>query len=106
MADTYTVNTGLTYPTATEPAKSVEPGEQVSDIPASSIPWLLADGLITPVDAPVPAQVPSPGPVAPPADVVPQDGVVTPPAPVEPAQAVSSTPADLSAEPASPEVTP
>jgi hypothetical protein len=34
MADTYTVNTGLTYPTATEPAKSVEPGEQVSDIPA------------------------------------------------------------------------
>jgi hypothetical protein len=115
MADTYTVNTGLTYPTATEPAKSVEPGEQVSDIPASSIPWLLADGLITPVGAPAP-QVPSPGPVAPPAAVVPQPEVVTPPAPVEPVQAVSPTPepapaapaspADLSAEPVSPEVTP
>ena len=105
MADTYTVQVGINYPTATESSKRVEAGEQVSDLPPQSVPWLLADGLIS-----ADPQVPSPGPVEPPAAVVPQPEVVTPPAPVEPAQAIPPTPepspADLSAEPASPEVTP
>ena len=103
MPDTYTALVGMNYPTATESSKRVEPGEQVSDLPPQSIPWLFADGLIAAVGAPAP-QVPSPGPVEPTAAVVPQPEVVTPPAPEAPAEPPTPTPAP--AEPVSPEVTP
>ena len=40
----YRVLVGLDYP----PLKRAEPGDVVDDLPASSVKWLLADGLIKP----------------------------------------------------------
>ena len=42
----YRVLVGLDYP----PNKRAEAGDEVSDLPSSSITWLLADGLIEAVD--------------------------------------------------------
>lgn len=35
-----------------------EPGDLVSDLPKTSVCWLLEQGLIEPVDAPAPAEAP------------------------------------------------
>lgn len=42
----YRVLVGLDYP----PNKRAEAGDEVSDLPSSSITWLLADGLIEAVE--------------------------------------------------------
>ena len=42
----YRVLVGLDYP----PDKRAEAGDEVSDLPSSSITWLLADGLIEAVE--------------------------------------------------------
>jgi hypothetical protein len=34
-----------------DPEKRVEPGEEVSDLPAESIPWLLEQGCIRPKES-------------------------------------------------------
>lgn len=44
----YRVNVGLQYPTANG-LRSPVPGEVVDDIPEVSLPWLLEQGLITPL---------------------------------------------------------
>lgn len=44
----YLVHVGLQYPTA-EGVRTVAPGSIVDDIPEVSWPWLLEQGLITPV---------------------------------------------------------
>ena len=43
----YEVLTGLNYPTANGEVR-VEPGKVVSDLPAKSVSWLLAEGHIKP----------------------------------------------------------
>lgn len=47
----YLVRVGLSYP----PGKRAEPGDVVDDIPAVSLPWLLACGALTPIPDPDPA---------------------------------------------------
>lgn len=42
----YEVLVGLNYPTTDEPDRRAEPNSVVDDIPAQSLKWLLADGLI------------------------------------------------------------
>jgi hypothetical protein len=44
-ATIYIVLVGLNYG---DPEKRVEPGEEVSDLPSESIPWLLEQGYIRP----------------------------------------------------------
>lgn len=51
---TYTALVGINYPTAKGEAR-VEAGEKVTDLPAKSVSWLLANGLITDGKAPKPA---------------------------------------------------
>ena len=85
----YLVKSGLNYPTATESNKRAEPGDVVSDIPATSVGWLLAEGHIAEVAAPVAE--------APPAAPAPVPGVVTPPVPEMPAQAIPPTPESVAA---------
>lgn len=50
---TYTALVGINYPTAKGEAR-VEAGGKVSDLPAKSVSWLLANGLITDGKAPKP----------------------------------------------------
>jgi hypothetical protein len=45
---TYIAVVGLNYG---DPEKRVEPGEEVSDLPAESIPWLLEQGCIRPKES-------------------------------------------------------
>lgn len=45
----YRVKTGLSWGMGTE-AKRAEPGEVRDDIPAKSLHWLLAQGMIEPVE--------------------------------------------------------
>ena len=42
----YLVNTGIDYEVAGEPRR-VEPGDLVSDLPASSLSWLLEQGVVS-----------------------------------------------------------
>jgi hypothetical protein len=46
MSDQYQALVGLDYP----PAKRVEEGQTVSDLPEQSIKWLKKQGLIQPTD--------------------------------------------------------
>ena len=95
MPDTYTILVGLDYPNA-QGNQRVEAGDQVSDLPPQSIPWLLSTGAIGPVvpaEPPVtPAEVPAPAPEPPPAAPVAAPEVVTPPEPQTDAQAIPPTP--------------
>jgi hypothetical protein len=58
MADTYTATVGLNYPTAAGDAR-IEAGAQVSDLPASSVNWLLSQGLITVAGSSAPDPAPA-----------------------------------------------
>lgn len=90
MSD-YTVQIGLDYPTA-QGNRRAEPGDVVSDLPVSSVPWLLADGAISADPAPPAPEVPAPAAEPAPAEVVDAARVVAPPDPQIPAQAISPTP--------------
>jgi hypothetical protein len=52
MSDTYRALVGLDYP----PAKRVEAGGIVTDLPEKSVKWLTKQGLIEPVGSPKPAK--------------------------------------------------
>lgn len=59
----YTIKTGMNW-TADDQDVRAEPGEVRDDVPAGSVPWLLADGHIEAAEAPQPV---TPEPVAAPA---------------------------------------
>jgi hypothetical protein len=78
----YRVLVGLDYP----PNKRAEAGDEVSDLPSSSITWLLADGLIEAVEgtsksskktvvAPKPEPEPEPEPVEETVEVIAEESV-------------------------------
>ncbi len=78
---TYKVLTGLNYPDSKGGSRRAEIGDTVSDIPETSVPWLLEDGHIElATDAPTkqsrrePAPPPE-VPVDPPADPAPAEEV-------------------------------
>lgn len=49
-AKPYRVLVGLNYPGQSGAEKRADPGDVVTDLPAQSIPWLVEDGYIEPVD--------------------------------------------------------
>lgn len=49
-AKRYRVVTGLDYPGKGGAGKRAEPGDVVSDLPVKSVPWLLEQGHIEPVE--------------------------------------------------------
>lgn len=54
---TYRVLVGIDYA-----GKRVEPGAVVDDLPAKSVSWLVAQGIVEKADAPAPAPKPGPTP--------------------------------------------
>lgn len=47
----YKVNVGVNYrPTPQSAEKRAEPGDVVDDVPAKSAKWLLADGVLAPIE--------------------------------------------------------
>lgn len=47
---TYLVLVGLNYPVKGGKEKRAEPGDVITDLPTKSIPWLLDNGYIEPVE--------------------------------------------------------
>lgn len=90
MSD-YTVNIGLDYPTA-QGNRRAEPGDVISDLPVSSVPWLVKDGAVTPVAVPSGPEVPAAAAAPAPDVVVDVAPVVAPPEAQMPAQAIPPTP--------------
>jgi hypothetical protein len=59
----YKVNIGINY-TVNGKDKRVEPGEEASDIPVQSLPWLLEQGVIEKMSEAQPVAQPEAPPVA------------------------------------------